>query len=297
MTKESIEIAKWIEEETLPKTAAEFKIHGCTIGHCIPPHFESYCKIYHPFEVTEDEEDILEPREEYGKASLTFSIDSESGLIITETNKDRKIIDLLERHKERQREYNSKKWNSVTWKTIANKYGLIFHNEINPQTYTDKFQKIGWQKNLNFPNEGNLPQRQFVQLLEVLQEVSSSNEVYIYQVMPHTIWKDNKDCDLVKCEFNEVLEYFDADFKGYLYSDDKSWLVFTDTDLTFTIVGGKKKLIDSLISSDLEVLECETFTRVDNDSDKINGEKAAHESTLPKAGRSWWRKLFSFIVA
>lgn len=295
MTTEPIDIAKWIEDEKLPRTTGDFKMLGCTIGQCIPPNFESYCKIFHPFEVTPDEPDILEPNNEYGRqVNLTFSNNSETGFEIKEIGKDGKEIDILERQKQRIKEYNSKRWDFVTWKSIADKYGLIFHNEINPQTFVDKFQKIGWQKNLNFPNEGYLPRQLLIKLLKLLKAVNSSDQVYIYQMVPHTIWKDNKDCDLVNCCLSEVLEYFDNDFIGYLYSVDKSWIIFTDTDLEFTIVGGNKQLIDILLSSDLEVLECKATTRVDNLSDKINEEKAAHNSTLPKAGRKWWQKLFGF---
>lgn len=286
MTTETIDIAKWIEDETLHRTTDDFKLQGCTIGHCIPPKFESYCKIFHPFEVTEDEEDILEPNKEYGQqVSLNISTDSQ-GLQITETGKDGTITDIFERQQVRLEEYNSKKWNFVAWKSIADKYGLTFHNEINPQTYVDKFQKIGWQRNLNFPSEGYLPRQILIKLLDLLNDKSPSDEVYIYQMPPHNIWKDNKDCDLVKCSYNEVLEYFDKDFIGYLYSADKSWVVFTDTDLCFTLVGGKKQLIDTIITSELEVLECAVTTRVDNYSDKINEEK----TKLAKP--NFWQKLF-----
>ncbi len=293
MTTEPIETAKWIEEGKLPRATDDFKLFGCTIGQCIPPNFESYCKILHPFEITSNEADILVPNREYGQqVKLTFSNNIEAGLLIKEVGEDGKEIDVLKRKQERLKEYNSKKWDFVTWKSIADKYNLKFHNEINPQTYVDKFQEIGWQKNLNFPSEGYLPRQLLVKLLKLLKEVSSLDQVFIYQMVPHNIWKDNKDCDLVKCSFSEVLEYFDSDFIGYLYSADKSWVIFTDTDLNFTIVGGHKQLIDILLSSDLEVLKCKATTRVDNYSDKVDEVKVAHNITLPKAGRTWWQKLF-----
>lgn len=288
MTIEPIDQAKWIEDEKQPRTTGD----GCTIGQCIPPNLESYCKIFHPFETTPDEAEILEPNKEYGQqVNLTFSNNTETGFLIKEVGKNGKEIDILERQKERLEEYNSKRWDFVTWKSIADKYGLIFHNEINPQTYVDKFQKIGWQKNLNLPSEGYLPRQLLIKLLKLLKEASSSDQVYIYQNVPHNILKDNKDCDLIKCSFNEVLEYFDNDFIGYLYSVDKSWIVFTDTDLNFTIVGGQKKLIDVLVSSDLEVLECLETTRVDNFSDKINSEKP---TSSEKTKNSWWEKLIEW---
>ncbi len=163
------------------------------------------------------------------------------------------------------------------------------HNEVNVESFMEMFQKIGWPKNLNLPMEGNLLRQQLTILLGAINEISSSKEVYIYQELPHSIVKENKDCDLVKCSFKEVLQYFDNYFKGYLFSADKSWLVFTHTDLDFTILGGPKKLIDNLISSDLEVLECTANTRVDSKSDELNL-KLINDLQVPKL--NWWRKLF-----
>lgn len=252
MTALPIDIAKWIEDGKLHRTARDFESNGCNVGQCIPPIFDAYCKIFHPFEFTYDEPDILEIRNEsIQKETLT-------------TN------DILQRHEQWLKEYNSKQWNFTSWKGIADKYGLIFHSQINQKTFAKKFQKIGWQKNLIFPNEGYLPRQLLMELLNILKLQTASNEVFIYQMAPHTIWKDNKTEDLVKCDFEEVLEYFRDDFIGYLYPADKSWVVFTDTDLTFTIIGGKRNLIDSIIVSDLEALECAATTRVDDFSDKIN---------------------------
>ncbi len=268
------ETGQWIEDDKLPRTTADFKTVGCTIGECVPPKYESYCKIFHPFEVTPDEEEILEPQNEYGqKVNLVFNKDNESGIAFSEIKEDGTVVDILERFKERKKEYNSKRWSIVSWKNIAEKYGLIFHNQINPDSFVAKFLKIGWQRNLNFPREGYLPRQSLIKLLDILKTTTKVTEVCIYQMPPNNIWKDNKDSDFVKCSYEGVLEYFDKDFIGYLYAIDKSWIILTDTDLTFTIVGGRKKLIYALVASDLEVLECKSTTRVDNYSDELNERK------------------------
>lgn len=282
MTTEPIEKAKWIEDEQLPRTNKNFELTGCTIGQCIPPIFECYCKIFHPFEVTPDEPDILEPKKQLGQmGNLTIKTHPDSGLQVTITFEDGNVIDIPKQHEERQREYKSKTWHFATWRSIAEKYDLVFHNEVNGKTFADKFQTIGWPRNLKFPSEGYLPRELLVNLLKKLENISNSDQVYIYQMLPNSIFKDNKDCDLVKCTFNEVLEYFDTNFIGYLYPEDKSWVVFTDTDLCFSIVGGPKRLVDLLLSSDLEILECNATTRVDNFSDKMNPRRSAPNSTSP----------------
>ncbi|UAY50629.1 hypothetical protein [Ferruginibacter albus] len=252
MTTLSTNIARWIEDGKLPHTTKDFESTGANIGQCIPPIFDTYCKIFHPFELATDESDILEIRNK-----------SDQKKILTQN-------EILKRREEWLKEYNSKQWSFVNWETIADKYGLIFHNQINQKTFEKKFQKIGWQKNLIFPNEGHLARQLLVKLLNILKLHTASQEAFIYQIAPHTSWKGNKAEDLVKCNLEEVLEYFNSDFIGYLFAADKSWLVFTDTDLTYSIVGGQRKLIDGIIDSDLEAIECTSMTRVDDFSDNIN---------------------------
>jgi hypothetical protein len=298
MTTEPIDLAKWIQEENLPWTTGDFKSLGCTIGQCIPPNYEAYCKIFHPFEITPDEPDILAANKEYGQnVSLKFSRDNDNNLSISEIRPDGSAVNVLELQKERLAEHNSKHWNFASWKTIADKYSLIFHNEITLGKFIEKFQEIGWPKNLSFPSEGYLPRQLLINLIYVLNSSVTGEPVYIYQIPPHTAFKNNKHFDLVKCSLDEVLEYFDNGFVGYLYASDKSWIVFTDTDLSFTIVGGQKELIEKLKNSSLEVLECLSTTRVDIYGDKLNEDKAKGNSSLPKERRNWWQKLFGAKVA
>lgn len=239
------ELAKWIEDGKLRR-------RGAIIGSCIPPIFESYCKIFHPFEMTQDETIFLEIKKRFKQI------------------KTRTQNDLLQERIEWIEEYNSKQWDFISWKTMADKYGLVFHKQINQNVFIKKIDDVIWGKNLLLPNEGHLRRQIFIKLLKILKIQSDSNEVFIYQMVPHSIYKDNRIDDLVKCNYEEVLEYFNADFIGYLYATDKSWIVFTDTDLTFTIVGGQQKLIDNIIASDIEALECTSTTRVDDFSDMIN---------------------------
>jgi hypothetical protein len=294
MTEEPIDIAKWIQEGTLPWTTDDFKLFGCTIGQCIPPTYEAYCKIFHPFEITPDEPDVLAPNKEYGQqVTLQFNRDNDNNLSISEIRPDGSIVNILERQKEQLAEHNSKRWNLASWKSIAEKYGLFFHNEISQQKFVEKFQKIGWPKNLSFPSEGYLPRQLLIDLTYILKTAVTTDTVYIYQFPPHTAFKGNKDCELVRCSLDEVLEYFGNGFVGYLYASDKSWIVFTDTDLSFTIVGGQIQLIEKLINSSLEVLQCLSTTRVDMYADKLNEENAKTNGGLPKERRKWWQKFFT----
>jgi hypothetical protein len=248
-----IELARWIEEETPPIFVGDIK-PGVTIGQCIPPIFDAYCKVFHPFEVNPDEPEILEQNLE-PRFPLTFN-----------GTRD----ELFEIYKKEREEHDSKRWNFVRWESVAEKYGLVFYNQISPESFVKKFRKTGWQKNLNFPMEGHLPRSLLINILDILILHSPKDEVHIYQMPPNTIWKNKFGTDLVKCNFGEVLIYFVKDFIGYLYPADKSWILYTNTDLTFTIVGGPNKLIERFMNNDIEALECNSYTRVDDGSDQIN---------------------------
>jgi hypothetical protein len=54
------------------------------------------------------------------------------------------------------------------------------------------------------------------------------------------------------------------------FPEDRSWLVCTDYDLTFTLIGGPEGLVrDLLESSEVECLPVNPETRVDRDADLL----------------------------
>lgn len=265
-------LSYWIENEKVSIQAhineVEFvnKIHNT-----IPPIFESYCKIFHPFEVVVEENETLTKNERYGKwGSMLLKHDNKGIPHCYEVNERGEEIDIVKRKEKEQHVWESKERKSISWKSVTEKYGLNYHSEINPDSFVRKFQQIGWPSNLGFPSEGFLPQPELEKFLEIAKKHTPSGRVYIYQKAPNTIWKNNEPEDLVLCSIAEVKEYFTNGFVGYMYDEERRWIIFNDTDLYFSIVGGTKKLITDLQHSQLETLECREDTRVDNWSDKIN---------------------------
>jgi hypothetical protein len=54
------------------------------------------------------------------------------------------------------------------------------------------------------------------------------------------------------------------------FPKDRSWLVCTDYDLTFTLIGGSESLVrDLLASREVECLPANPETRVDRDADLL----------------------------
>jgi len=222
----------WMFEGALQWDPQKIKTEGVKIKNCITDQFESYCKVFHPFELLKGETDsLVEKKETFGRFDLGYNVDE---------------------------------WTQVSWAGVAHKYGVYVNNEVNPKRFEDVFNKIGWPLNLSFPSEGYLPQSELNVLLLILGGGKVS-EMIILQEPPHTIWKYNDGDDCQVANVTEVTNYFSENgFIGYLGDMAHKWLMFTDTDLSFTIVGGSKDLIRKIMESDLEALECTAMTRVDD---------------------------------
>lgn len=266
-----VEEAQWVHKEVKCWPPEDFRREGTTVENLVPPMYESYGKILHPFELNAEEPDTLEPHPNYGKqVSIAITHTPDGGISITEQKPDGTVVDLGEEARQREEGRQLQTLVHTSWQSLAQKYGLTYHAEINTASYAALFQQTGWPRNLLFPSEGFLPRTLLTHLLSLLRQHTPHDEVYIYQWPPHSIFKEGRAADLVRCSFAEVLEYFDGGFTGYLYAGDRSWLVHTNTDFHFTLVGGSKDLLEALKSSDLEVLECSAATRVDDYSDRIN---------------------------
>lgn len=272
MKKVNTEFAQWIEDG---KASVHFPIEGGEfvnrVKNIVPAIFESYCKIFHPFEISFEEEDTLTKNEQYGQhRTMLLNRDAQGNLHFYEINAQGEAEDIVKRSEEEQRIWESRKRENVCWRDVAEKYGLVYHNEINPQSFVRRFQQIGWPPNLRFPSEGFLPQEALETFLAVVASHTPSQRVYIYQQAPNTIWRNSEPEELVLCRLDEVKDYFTSGFIGYIYDEERRWIIFNDTDLCFSVVGGARKLIMDLLSSPLEVLECSANTRVDVNSDKVN---------------------------
>ena len=276
------EDARWIHQAVRRWPPEDFLKEGTTVDTLIPPGYESYGKLLHPFETDVEAPDTLAPNKEYG-SEISINLTRSPGGEITITKKaaDGTIENLQEEMHRRKEERRRQKLVPTTWRSVAEKYGLTFHAEISTGSYAALFKQTGWPCNLLFPGEGFLPRPLLLELLSVLQRYTPHDEVYIYQWPPHAIFKDGRTADLVRCRFAEVTAYFEEDFIGYLYAGDRSWLVHTNTDFHFTLVGGSKALLEALKSSALEVVECSGTTRVDDYSDRVNVPPPQRSATPP----------------
>lgn len=107
-----------------------------------------------------------------------------------------------------------------------------------------------WKKPGAFQGRLSMPVLSII--LDILKQYSPENKVRICQLTPHSIrWED----EVVEGSYDEVPDYFDKRyFIGWLFPPDRSWALYTDTDLCYTLMGGPSSLIDRLAESPLEVV-------------------------------------------
>jgi hypothetical protein len=263
--------AQWIKQLVIPYPGGDFKEVGNTVERVIPPCYEGYAKLFHPFEIDTKERDALEPNRNQNRSThFTINVNNNEGIVLIETNDEGTKSISYDEYVKRIKQYALLNHVYTNWRAVAEKYGLSFHQEISPLSFSAHFKEIGWPRNLIFPKEGYLARPLLIQLLSLLKHFTVDENMFIYQLVPNSIMKDGRTEDLVKCSLEEVTEYFPEDFIGYMYAADRSWMVYTNTDLYFTLVGGSNVLIQTLANSNLEVLPCLPTTRIDDYSDRIN---------------------------
>lgn len=156
----------------------------------------------------------------------------------------------------------------ITWKAVADQSGLLFHHNISPISFVHRFEAIGFPLNLYFPNYA-LDSEDCHKLLNTLKEYSTSQQVIIQ------IYTENYTLVNQLCPIEKMIQPDEKDAlpNGYILDENLDWMIYTDyyRDLQMTILGGSKKLIDSLkLQTGLEIVECPFHSRVDHFSDNLN---------------------------
>lgn len=235
--------------QELPVELADWLRKG-QVGY-LPLGFEAYCQVLHPFEIATREKTLSDSMVD--KTELETRNNLEAPRHFSLLNSDG--VDEFKKHdEERLRKRAGKIWTPVSWRAVAERFGLSFDEHTSLSDISRAYQMAGEPEDVWFPSEGYLPRKLLIQLLEVLKSYSSAKEVLVFQSAPNTIGHSGKAEELVKCTYVEVLEYFPQDFIGYLYPEDKSWIVLTDIDTFVTIVGGPEALIEKLKSGNMELL-------------------------------------------
>lgn len=238
--------------------------NGNTVAHCIPRIFEAYCKLFHPIHedvsihdhaITWDEERRAnhatienEPGEKALAAILSDSVFVRQGGGI-EAGPETRLL----------------------WRTAAERYGLVFHPEFNDNSFRKAFVTGSWPRHLLGPTEGTLDRRTCEALIDVLKPFSQKQTIffrfsdYLMNDLPHLYAGNLNEATsfLTKSHFGGTPESW--------WSEDRNWCVHTDWDLTFTLVGGSRAVVDACLEHPvLECLEVKPETRIDYRADRLN---------------------------
>ena len=163
----------------------------------------------------------------------------------------------------------------VRWRDLAEQFGLVFHPEINEESFSRYFKRTigGWPRYLFGPDEVVIEEADCRPLVETLAPFTGSQTCYFRFDL---IVTDDYESDLV---FDGTLEdIFEVQKIEAVHGsptnwwpEDRSWFVHTDYDLTFTLVGGTREIVDSLLSNpELESIEVKLSHRIDHYADQIN---------------------------
>lgn len=251
---------------------------GNVVAQCIPRVFPAYCKLFHPIHedastrshyLTWNEEKSANPaplETEPGKKALAALL-SDSVLVgrcsgVEETQEAR-----------------------VLWRTLAERYGLTFHPEFNPESFRKVFKTGSWPRYLLGPAEGTLDRKTCEALISVLKPFSHAQAIYfrfsdyLINDLPHLYSGDLGDLTtfLIKPHFGGTPECW--------WPEDRGWCVFTDWDLTFTLIGGSKELVETCVAHPMmECMVVKPETRIDYRADELNLSKHNHQT------RTFWSK-------
>jgi hypothetical protein len=228
---------------------------GNFVSHLMPASFEAYAKILHGVSASYENIDN----------SLTSA---EIALL--------KIprCQQLESYIRKMREEHT--GSRIRWKALAQLIGVPFEQEICHEWFRKVLDDPAcWPRFLLGPDEGNLDSEELSALCSQLRQLENDKECYFrFAEIPFV-------GETKPILFNAVLEELEAGLAKlnyqftpeYWWPKDRTWCVCSDYDLSFTFVGGPKRLISALLKdAKLETLEVSAQTRIDN------------EAPLPKTG-------------
>jgi hypothetical protein len=237
---------EWIRtgrDEFLPRDDSNWRSF---VGNLIPKTFDAYAKILHGIQARYDNLDNpLSDRE----ISL---------LKIPPCTKLRSLVDNL--HKQHQS-------SRIRWKTLAQLMNVPFAAEICHEWFRARMEEPGcWPRFLYGPDDGNLNEDELFEVLSVLSPFTGGQDCFFRFAEIPSIGTDKPILfrgllDELSPFLNDRKDQFTPE---YWWPADHNWCLCTDYDLTFTIVGGSRELIATILkNANLEALEVTPQTRID----------------------------------
>jgi hypothetical protein len=254
----SLSECSWIDEGVTPMTLDM----PSTVAHCIPPIFPCYAKIFHPIY-----EDLsVQDRR------LTWHEDARAEPAAPRTQVDQSIQDALSGSTV---VYGAAEPGSrpvrIRWAELARQLGMPFAPTLSSWSFTRRFPGGSWPKYLIGPQEGNLASVEQGALTSILHRNTNIDRCFFhFWFLATSDWKEDL---LFEGSLDDASRFPDEIpsvrcTPTHWFPEGRSWLVCTDYDLTFTLVGGPEPLIHELLGHHaLECVSVQPGTRVDWEAD------------------------------
>jgi hypothetical protein len=230
--------AKWIIEETEKIDFNNWT--GGRVSNLVPGRYSHYCKIIHP---------IYRNKTVFDENLLYGDLDPH----------ERFPIELGER---------------IRLKDLAKKYNLRYTKEISSYSIIRLFGSN--PRYLIGGAHGEIDDETVKEIISVLQPFTQTSNCYFHYEMLK-VPKYYK-AQLYYGKLTDVIDLsHDDEVQGSpscWWEENKSWCLYTEYDLDFSIFGGSKEMVDALLANNfLECIEVDWHTRVDDKADEKNYKK------------------------
>ena len=214
--------------------------------------FEAFCKIFHPIYEDLSIKDQKVSWDEYFRSNEQTSNKSEP-----ESN-DPEILEIV-RESTLSRGWPDGPFQSkrIMWRTLTERYGLNFNEDLCTSTFDRIFPKKSWPRYLVGPQEGELDLDSLNLLCDILRVFTTCHKCFLYSEP----WRNrNYEPQVLLGYIQDSLKVVDSgefyDPPNLWWSADKTWFIETNPDLPYTVAGGSQRFINRIVAdSYLEAIE------------------------------------------
>jgi hypothetical protein len=220
---------------------------GTLVSHLIPPVFESYAKLLHKIQA------------HYKLIDKPLSATENAILGVPTCEPLRSFVE--------SRGTGSRD-NRIRWKELADLLDVPFAPEIHHGWYRQRLQDPWcWPRLLSGPNDGHLSEEECHALASRLKPVADGNDCFFrFSDIPFYAPVYSGKPQMFRGALDEVCDFQREKRLSFEYwwPSNRSWCVCSDYDLAFTIIGGGRNLISTiLLDGLLECIEVTPQTRID----------------------------------
>lgn len=246
---EDFSVLNWIPDfEREPGAQEKVKISPPTIQEIFPQSIPAYAKIFHRIHIKKK---ISKGK----KHSVVENTEVDFG-----NSEENKIIN--EFLNEATFDYSAAlpflKGPTIHWREVCKSLGIELTPDLTIRTIAAKFRESinGWPENLIGPCEGSLDEGEFKSLILFFKKFSSTENCFcFYEEITTGFWEGD---ELSFGKFENLFKFAKTHSNSlsptYWWAEDQTWLVYTDYDSTFSLVGGSEDLIKNMVK--MNSFEC-----------------------------------------